>query len=166
MRSAISRRSCAACSRRASSQSGAPDTLCRGGEYSFAAVSSSRRPSSDDRCCGPHGGGRDLRRCRRPEEPLMHVSQLEWLVTGGVTIAVLLFNVLVMARRPREPTMRECAIALSIYVGLALAFGAWVWNFHGGRYGLEFYAGWLTEYSLSVDNLFIFIVIMASFMVP
>src|SRR5688500_7964280 len=96
----------------------------------------------------------------------MHVSQLEWLITVGVTIAVLMFDVIVIARRPREPTTRECAIALSIYVGLALAFGAWVWNFHGGRFGLEFYAGWLTEYSLSVDNLFIFIIIMASFNVP
>jgi tellurite resistance protein TerC len=96
----------------------------------------------------------------------MHVSQLEWLVTVGVTIAVLLFDVIVIARRPREPTMRECAIALSIYVGLAIAFGGWVWNFHGSDFGLEFYAGWLTEYSLSVDNLFIFLIIMASFKVP
>ena len=62
--------------------------------------------------------------------------------------------------------MRECAIALSIYVGLAAAFGIWVWNFHGGQFGIEFFAGWLTEYSLSVDNLFIFIIIMASFNVP
>ena len=96
----------------------------------------------------------------------MHVSQLEWLVTVGVTIAVLLFDVVVIARRPHEPTMRECAIALSIYVGLAAAFGIWVWNFHGGQFGIEFFAGWLTEYSLSVDNLFIFIIIMASFNVP
>jgi tellurite resistance protein TerC len=96
----------------------------------------------------------------------MDVSQLEWYVTVGVTIAVLLFDVTIIARSPHEPTMRECAIALSIYVGLAMAFGAWVWNFHGGQYGLEFYAGWLTEYSLSVDNLFIFIIIMASFNVP
>ncbi len=62
--------------------------------------------------------------------------------------------------------MRECGIYLSIYIGLAFAFGLWVWNFHGGQFGLEFYAGWLTEYSLSVDNLFIFIIIMASFKVP
>jgi tellurite resistance protein TerC len=96
----------------------------------------------------------------------MDVSQLEWAITIGVTIAVLLFDVVVVARRPHEPTMRECAIALSIYVGLAVAFGIWVWNFHGQDYGIEFYAGWLTEYSLSVDNLFIFIIIMASFNVP
>ena len=96
----------------------------------------------------------------------MDVSQLEWFITVAVTIGVLLFDVIVIARNPHEPSMRECAIALSIYVGLALAFGVWVWNFHGGQFGLEFYAGWLTEYSLSVDNLFIFIIIMASFNVP
>jgi len=96
----------------------------------------------------------------------MNVSSLEWFVTIGVTVAVLLFDVIIIARRPHEPTMRECGIYLSFYIGLALAFGLWVWNFHGGQYGLEFYAGWLTEYSLSVDNLFIFIIIMASFKVP
>src|SRR6476659_11118057 len=62
--------------------------------------------------------------------------------------------------------MRECGIYLSVYVGLAIAFGLWVWTFHGAQFGLEFYAGWLTEYSLSIDNLFIFIIIMASFKVP
>ena len=96
----------------------------------------------------------------------MNVSQLEWIVTLGVTIAVLIFDVVYIARRPHEPTMRECAIALSFYVGLAIAFGVWVWNFHGSQFGLEFFAGWLTEYNLSVDNLFIFIIIMASFNVP
>ncbi|GAY18195.1 TerC family protein [Mycobacterium sp. shizuoka-1] len=96
----------------------------------------------------------------------MNVSPLEWLITIGVTVAVLLFDVIFIARRPHEPTMRECGIYLSFYVGLAIAFGLWVWNFHGAQFGLEFYAGWLTEYSLSVDNLFIFIIIMASFSVP
>nr|WP_221217687.1 MULTISPECIES: TerC family protein [unclassified Mycolicibacterium] len=96
----------------------------------------------------------------------VNVSPLEWFITIGVTVAVLLFDIIVVARRPHEPTMRECGIYLSVYVGLALAFGLWVWNFHGDQFGLEFYAGWLTEYSLSVDNLFIFIIIMASFNVP
>ena len=96
----------------------------------------------------------------------MHVTLFEWIVTLGVTIAILLFDVVVIGRRPHEPTMRECAIALSIYVGLALLFGGWVWFHHGSQFGLEFYAGWLTEYSLSVDNLFLFLLIMASFKVP
>ncbi|WP_099025199.1 TerC family protein [Mycolicibacterium palauense] len=96
----------------------------------------------------------------------MNVSALEWGITLGVTIAVLLFDVIVIGRRPHEPSTRECATYLSIYVGLALLFGLWVWHFHGRQFGLEFYAGWLTEYSLSIDNLFIFIILMASFKVP
>ncbi len=96
----------------------------------------------------------------------MNVSQLEWIITLGVTIAVLVFDVIIVGRRPHEPTKRECALYLSIYVGLAVAFGVFVWCFHGSQFGLEFFAGWLTEYSLSVDNLFLFLLIMASFKVP
>ncbi|HKP43888.1 TerC family protein [Mycobacterium sp.] len=96
----------------------------------------------------------------------MHVTQLEWIITLAVTIGVLLFDVVVIGRRPHEPSRRETGTALTIYIGLAIAFGLWTWFFHGGQYGLEFFAGWLTEYSLSVDNLFIFLIIMASFNVP
>jgi len=96
----------------------------------------------------------------------MQVSQIEWIVTLGVTIAVLLFDVVVIGRRPHEPKKRELVTALSIYIGLAVAFGIWVYFFHGSQFGVEFFAGWLTEYSLSVDNLFIFLIIMASFNVP
>ena len=96
----------------------------------------------------------------------MQVSQLEWIITLAVTIAVLLFDVVVIGRRPHEPSTRETATALSVYIGLAVAFGVFVWLFHGSQFGLEFFAGWLTEYSLSVDNLFIFLIIMASFKVP
>jgi tellurite resistance protein TerC len=97
---------------------------------------------------------------------LMHVTQLEWIITLSVTIAVLLFDVVVIGRRPHEPSKRELVTALTIYIGLAIGFGLWTWFYHGSQYGLEFFAGWLTEYSLSVDNLFIFLIIMASFKVP
>ena len=96
----------------------------------------------------------------------MDVSTLEWTITIAVTVGVLLFDVFVIARRPHEPSMRECAIALSVYVGAALAFGAFVWGVHGHDFGIEFYTGWLVEYSLSVDNLFVFIVLMAALKVP
>ena len=96
----------------------------------------------------------------------MNVSAIEWIVTLAVTLAVLLVDVVVFARRAHEPSRRECLTALGFYIGLAIAFGIWVWNFHGSQFGLEFYAGWLTEYSLSIDNLFIFVIIMASFKVP
>ncbi len=72
----------------------------------------------------------------------MQVTQIEWFVTIGVTMAVLLFDIIFIARRPHEPTFKECAIALSFYVGLAVAFGVWVWMSHGSQYGVEFYAGW------------------------
>ncbi|SEH60662.1 tellurite resistance protein TerC [Mycolicibacterium rutilum] len=96
----------------------------------------------------------------------MNVSQLEWIITLSVTIAILLFDVVVIGRRPHEPSKKETGIALTFYVGLAIAFGLWTWFFHGSQFGLEFFAGWLTEYSLSVDNLFVFLIIMASFNVP
>ena len=96
----------------------------------------------------------------------MHVHLLEWIFTLVVTIAVLLFDVFVMGRGAQEPSMRRSALGLSAYIGLAICFGIWTWFFHGQQYAVQFFAGWLTEYSLSVDNLFIFVIIMASFGVP
>ncbi len=96
----------------------------------------------------------------------MKVTALEWIVTLGMTIAILMFDVVAIARRPHEPTMRRCALALSAYISLALVFALWIWVFHGQQFGLQFFAGWLTEYSLSIDNLFMFIVIMSNFHVP
>jgi len=96
----------------------------------------------------------------------VNVSAMEWAITLVVTLAVLVVDVAVFARRPHEPSKRECVTALVVYVSLAIMFGLWVWKFHGSQFGLEFYAGWLTEYSLSIDNLFIFIIIMTSFNVP
>ncbi|MCZ4136393.1 tellurium resistance protein TerC, partial [Escherichia coli] len=55
---------------------------------------------------------------------------------------------------------------VSIYIGLAIAFGGLIWWQAGPQLGQEFYAGWITEYALSVDNLFVFIIIMARFSVP
>jgi tellurite resistance protein TerC len=89
-----------------------------------------------------------------------------WWVTGAVTVAVFAFDLLIVGRRPHEPSMRECAVYLSIYVGMAVLFGLGILVTAGGQFAGEFYAGWLTEYSLSVDNLFIFIIIMSKFMVP
>ena len=96
----------------------------------------------------------------------MDVTTLEWTITFAITIGVLLFDVIVIARDPREPTMKECAVALCFYVGAAVAFGAFVWLHHGHDFGIEFYAGWLTEYSLSIDNLFVFLILMSALKVP
>ncbi|MCW2855915.1 MAG: TerC family protein [Marmoricola sp.] len=96
----------------------------------------------------------------------MHVSPLVWWLTIGITSALLLFDVIVIGRRPHEPTRREVTLALAVFIGLAVAFGIGVWLVSGQKYGTEFFAGWLTEYSLSVDNLFIFLIIMSRFGVP
>jgi tellurite resistance protein TerC len=96
----------------------------------------------------------------------VQVDTWVWWTTAAVTIGVLVFDVVIIGRRPHEPSMRETGTYLAIYVGLAVAFGIGVWVFAGHRYGAEFFAGWLTEYSLSVDNLFIFIIIMAKLAVP
>ncbi|MFZ5847461.1 MAG: TerC family protein [Actinomycetota bacterium] len=94
-----------------------------------------------------------------------------WIVTVVVTIGVLLVDLLVIARRPHEPSMKEVSLHLAFFVGLAVIFGAALWLFAEPHAlspspGPEFFAGWLTEYSLSVDNLFIFLIIMSKFSVP
>jgi tellurite resistance protein TerC len=89
-----------------------------------------------------------------------------WWATVIVTVSVLVVDVVVIGRRPHQPSMREVSTALAAYVGFAVLFGIGVWAFAGAEYGGEFFAGWLTEYSLSVDNLFIFIIIMSKFAVP
>ena len=96
----------------------------------------------------------------------MDVPTWVWWTTIIVTVSVLLFDVIIIGRRPHEPSTKEVSISLGVYVGLAVLFGIGVWIFAGHQYGTEFFAGWLTEYSLSVDNLFIFIIIMAKFGVP
>ena len=96
----------------------------------------------------------------------MDIHPWIWGVTVVVTVAVLLFDVVIVGRRPHEPSLRECARALAFFVGAAVLFGLGVWFFAGGTYGGQFFAGWLTEYSLSVDNLFVFLIIMAKLGVP
>jgi tellurite resistance protein TerC len=89
-----------------------------------------------------------------------------WSTTIVVTVGFLLVDVLVIGRRPHEPSTREVSRDLGFYLGAAVLFGIGVWWFAGGESGGEFFAGWLTEYSLSIDNLFIFIIIMTRLQVP
>ena len=96
----------------------------------------------------------------------MEVSSLVWWITITAMTLALLSDVIIVGRRPHVPSMRECTAYLVFYVSMALIFGLFVWWEWGGRYAGEFYAGWLTEYSLSVDNLFVFLLIMAKFRVP
>jgi len=89
-----------------------------------------------------------------------------WIATIAVLAVALAVDVFVIGRRPHEPTLRESTLAVVFFVSMAVVFGLGVLVFSGSQYAGEFYAGWLTEYALSVDNLFIFIIIMSRFAVP
>lgn len=87
-------------------------------------------------------------------------------ISLGAMLVLLIADLLIVGRRPHVPSMKESAIWVSFYVGLAVIFGVIVWGVGGVTPAAEFYAGWLMEYSLSVDNLFVFVIIMARFAVP
>ena len=87
-----------------------------------------------------------------------------WWITLGV-VALLGLDFLI-TRRPHEVSMREAVGWSLFYVALPLLFGIWVWRSHGSEIGLQYYTGYLVEKSLSVDNLFIFILILTAFAVP
>jgi tellurite resistance protein TerC len=91
------------------------------------------------------------------------ISSTEWLVTVGVLGAVIVFDlILAIARRNKETTSREALGWTLFYVVAAIAFGYLLPNWAPHEYRKEFIAGWLTEYSLSVDNLFVFIILLAN----
>jgi len=98
--------------------------------------------------------------------PALNLPTWVWWLTIGIAVAVLAFDVFWIARNPHRPSTKELTLALSVYIGAAVLFGLGLWYFKGGQLAGEFFAGWLTEYSLSVDNLFIFLLIMAKFAVP
>lgn len=96
----------------------------------------------------------------------MSVSPLAWIALAVVVIGLLTLDFIGHARSPHPPTMREATGWTIGYVALAVVYGLAVWGSAGRTYAGQFYAGWLTEWSLSVDNLFVFILIMSAFRVP
>ena len=96
----------------------------------------------------------------------MDVPVWVWAITVAAIIVMLLVDYVGHVRSPHEPTLRESARWSAGYVGVALVFGVVVWAVWGHTYGAEYFAGYVTEKSLSVDNLFVFVLIMASFRVP
>ncbi|MFB4266803.1 TerC family protein [Nonomuraea sp. GTA35] len=89
-----------------------------------------------------------------------------WAATIGGFCLVLALDFWLVARNPHEPSFKECVGWVSFYVGLAVVFGVGLLLLSGPAHGGEFFAGWITEYSLSVDNLFVFLLIMSRFQVP
>jgi tellurite resistance protein TerC len=97
---------------------------------------------------------------------VVEISMLTWLVTIGVIIALLALDLVFAAVRPHRVGFREAVGWSVFYIAVAIAFGVWFWLSHGGEAGTEFFAGYIVEKSLSVDNLFVFVIIMATFAVP
>jgi tellurite resistance protein TerC len=96
----------------------------------------------------------------------MGVSTQVWIITCGVILGLFVFDFFAHVRVPHDPSFRESAIWSTVYITVAVIFGIFVWWQWGGEYGGEYLAGYVTEKALSVDNLFVFTVIMASFKVP
>lgn len=96
----------------------------------------------------------------------MHITPLVWIVTCLVILALFVFDFFAHVRTPHAPTLRESGFWSAVYIGIAILFGLFVvWQW-GSGYGGEYFAGYITEKALSVDNLFVFVIIMSSFAVP
>ena len=95
-----------------------------------------------------------------------NVSLNIWLITIVVIAGLLAFDFFFHVRKAHEPTLREAAIWSAIYVSIALLFGVVLWIFGGHSMGVDYFQGYILEKALSVDNLFVFVVIIASFAVP
>ena len=96
----------------------------------------------------------------------MVVHPWAWGILALVAIGLVALDFLGHARNPHPPTAAEAARWTLFYVGLAAVFGVGIWLTNGWLYAQEFYAGWAMEWSLSVDNLFVFILILKAFRVP
>ncbi|MFZ2527048.1 MAG: TerC family protein [Rhodococcus sp. (in: high G+C Gram-positive bacteria)] len=96
----------------------------------------------------------------------MHVTPLVWFVTIAVIAALFIFDFYSHVRKPHAPTLRESGFWSAVFIGIAILFGVVVFLIWGPQYGGEYFAGYVTEKALSVDNLFVFVVIMATFAIP
>ncbi|ACL39002.1 Integral membrane protein TerC [Pseudarthrobacter chlorophenolicus A6] len=96
----------------------------------------------------------------------MEVPPYVWTLTIAGIVGLLAFDFFFHVRKAHTPTLKESSIWSAIYVGIALLFGLGVLLFGGPTMGTEYFAGYVTEKALSVDNLFVFLIIMASFKVP
>ncbi len=92
---------------------------------------------------------------------------IQWWLLFGLLVAVLIaFDLFVIHRKGHEPSMRESAITVSVWFLLAVAFNAFVWWWRGSTAGVQFASGYLVEWSMSMDNVFVFAVIFRYFQVP
>ena len=101
-----------------------------------------------------------------PEAPHMHVHALAWIVLAGIILTMIVVDIVGHVRTPHEPTLKEATWWSVAYIAIALIFGVIVWAVWGPQYGQEYLGGYITEKALSIDNLFVFVIILSSFRVP
>ncbi len=97
---------------------------------------------------------------------MLEISGVTWGVTIGVIIGLLAVDLILAAVRPHRVGFREATAWSVFYILVAVGFGVWFTMAHGGDFGTQYFAGYIVEKSLSVDNLFVFVIIMTTFAVP
>ena len=97
---------------------------------------------------------------------LMDVTLLTWSIVVAAIILLVVIDLLTVSRKAHDVLFKEAAAMSIFYIAIAIGFGVWVWQTAGSVYGTEYFAAYLVEKSLSVDNLFVFIIILAQFKVP
>ena len=96
----------------------------------------------------------------------MHVPLSIWLITSAVILGFFIFDFVSHVRTPHEPTMKESGGWALFYMTMSAIFGGLVWVLWDSEHALQFFTGYITELSLSVDNLFVFALIMGAFKIP
>ena len=96
----------------------------------------------------------------------MHVPLYIWLITSAVILGFFVFDFVSHVRTPHEPSMKEAGGWAAFYMSMAAIFGGIVWWLWDAEHGVQFFTGYITELSLSVDNLFVFALIMGAFKIP
>lgn len=96
----------------------------------------------------------------------MNVSLTTWLIVITAILLLIFVDLVTVSRKPHDVMFKEAAGWSIFYIALAVAFGIWVWQSAGSQFGTEYFAAYLVEKSLSVDNLFVFIIILTQFKVP
>lgn len=96
----------------------------------------------------------------------MSVSLTMWLITIGAILVLVVMDFLTVSRKPHDVAFKEAALWSIFYIAVAVAFGVFIWTWQGSDFGTQYFAAYLVEKSLSVDNLFVFVIILAQFAVP
>jgi tellurite resistance protein TerC len=96
----------------------------------------------------------------------VNLTTSTWLLTLALIVGLLLFDLLTSTRKAHDVSFKEASFWSIFYIAVAIIFGAWVWNDFGAQFGKEYFAAYIVEKSLSVDNLFVFLIILTNFAVP